>query len=42
MTVTFVAEKVGFATSTAKPFVGRLEVVDIGAPLGIISEVTKA
>ena len=42
VTVTFVAEKVGFATTTAKAFVGRVEVVDIGAPLGIISEVTKA
>ena len=39
LTVTFVAAKVGFATSAARPFVGRVEVVDIGVPRELIDEV---
>ena len=39
LTVTFVAAKIGFAASAARPFVGRVEVVDIGAPRGLIDEV---
>lgn len=39
LTVTFVASKVGFAVSAARPFVGRVEVVDIGAPRELIDEV---
>ncbi|HOB74334.1 MAG TPA: NAD(P)H-hydrate epimerase [Phycisphaerae bacterium] len=35
-TVTFLAEKVGFALPTAKPYVGRVSAVDIGAPLAMI------
>ncbi len=39
LTVTFVAAKVGFAASAARLFVGRVEVVDIGAPWELIDEV---
>lgn len=35
-TITFLAEKVGFAEPEARPFVGRVSVVDIGAPLALI------
>lgn len=40
LTITFVAEKAGFSSADALPFVGRLEVVDIGAPRELIAEVT--
>jgi hydroxyethylthiazole kinase-like uncharacterized protein yjeF len=39
VTVTFVAEKRGFATPSAKPYVGRAVVADIGAPPGLIGRV---
>lgn len=32
LTVTFVAEKEGFANDAAKPFIGKVEVVGIGVP----------
>ncbi len=35
-TVTFVASKVGFETESARPFVGRVEVLDIGVPRALI------
>lgn len=35
-TVTFLAQKPGFATAVAKPYVGKVTVVDIGAPLEMI------
>ena len=39
LTITFVARKSGFSTETALPFLGRVEVVDIGAPTDLIAEV---
>lgn len=39
LTVTFVAEKVGFITGEAPLFLGRVFVVDIGAPKEVIAEV---
>ncbi len=39
LTVTFVAQKCGFTASGAGPYVGRVEVADIGAPQGLIAEV---
>lgn len=42
LTVTFVADKIGFAKPAAKPFVGRVEVADIGAPREMIAEVARA
>lgn len=38
-TITFVAPKTGFAAAEAGPFVGRVEVVDIGAPRELIEAV---
>lgn len=35
-TVTFLAEKVGYAERVAKPYLGRVVAVDIGAPLELI------
>ena len=40
LTVTFVASKPGLESSTARPFVGRVEVVDIGVPKALIEEVS--
>jgi len=37
-TATFVAQKVGFANPAAKEYLGRVHVVDIGAPRGIPSQ----
>jgi NAD(P)H-hydrate epimerase len=39
LTVTFVASKIGFAVADAKPYIGSVEVVDIGAPRGLIEDV---
>ncbi len=39
LTVTFVAQKAGFTSPSAKPYIGRVEVADIGAPRGLIAEV---
>lgn len=41
LTVTFVAEKVGFAVESAAAYLGRVIVADIGAPPGLISEVRQ-
>jgi NAD(P)H-hydrate epimerase len=41
-TVTFVAEKVGFANPAAKPFLGDVTVADIGCPRELIDEVMRA
>lgn len=37
-TITFVAPKPGFFTEAAKPYVGKLHVVDIGVPRKLLSE----
>ncbi len=41
LTVTFVASKVGFTVPAAAPYVGRVEVVDIGAPRELLSEMVS-
>lgn len=41
LTITFVARKTGFATPQAAPYVGRIEVVGIGAPRELIAEVVR-
>jgi NAD(P)H-hydrate epimerase len=41
-TVTFVAEKAGFAHPAAAQFAGPITVVDIGCPIELIDEVTTA
>ncbi len=39
LTVTFVASKAGFTVAAAAPYVGRLEVADIGSPRELIEEI---
>ena len=39
LTVTFVANKKGFTTEAAAPYVGRVEVADIGAPRELVEEI---
>jgi hydroxyethylthiazole kinase-like uncharacterized protein yjeF len=39
LTVTFVAAKAGLVLEEAKPYVGEIEVVDIGAPAELIEQV---
>jgi NAD(P)H-hydrate epimerase len=39
LTITFVAAKTGFSAEPAAPYVGRVEVVDIGAPHELLEEV---
>jgi NAD(P)H-hydrate epimerase len=39
LTITFVATKTGFTKDVAAPFVGRVEVADIGVPRELISEI---
>ncbi len=39
LTITFVAVKAGFAAASAGPYVGRVEVADIGAPRELLDEV---
>lgn len=41
LTITFVANKAGFQTDQARRYVGRVQVVDIGAPKGIIERILK-
>jgi NAD(P)H-hydrate epimerase len=41
LTVTFVAQKTGFAKPGAQDYVGRTEVVDIGAPRELIEEAAR-
>jgi NAD(P)H-hydrate epimerase len=38
-TCTFVAAKAGFAASAAAPYVGRIHVLDIGAPRKLVEQV---
>jgi len=38
-TVTFVAEKVGFAKPRAKHFIGDVTVADIGCPIELIEQI---
>jgi NAD(P)H-hydrate epimerase len=40
-TCTFVASKPGFSAESAKPYTGRLHVVDIGAPRRLLEEVKR-
>ncbi len=42
LTITFVAAKAGFAVASAGPYVGRIEVADIGAPRELLDEVLGA
>jgi NAD(P)H-hydrate epimerase len=37
VTATFVATKPGFLTPGARPFLGRLEVIDIGVPRRLLT-----
>jgi len=37
-TATFVAHKKGFLTSDAKPWIGEVHVIDIGAPKKLVDE----
>jgi NAD(P)H-hydrate epimerase len=39
LTITFVAVKAGFTRSVAAPYVGRLEVADIGVPSELVAEI---
>jgi len=39
LTVTFVANKLGFTAEAAAPYVGRVEVADIGAPRELVEEI---
>jgi len=41
-TITFVAEKRGFATPVAQAHLGRVEVADIGAPQQLIAEIASS
>lgn len=41
LTCTFVAAKTGLLADAARPFVGRLKIVDIGAPPELLQEVIK-
>lgn len=41
LTITFVAPKPGLTKATARPFIGRLEVADIGAPRELIEAVAN-
>jgi NAD(P)H-hydrate epimerase len=41
-TCTFVASKPGFSAESAKPYVGRLHVVDIGAPRTLVEQIKGA
>ena len=42
LTVTFVAGKRGFSSESAEPYVGRVEIADIGAPRELIAEVATS
>jgi NAD(P)H-hydrate epimerase len=41
-TVTFVAEKVGFANPTARQYLGQVTVGDVGCPRELIEAVARA
>jgi hypothetical protein len=36
LTITFVARKTGLVAPTGRPYVGRIEVVDIGVPRELV------
>jgi len=40
-TITFVSSKVGFSTASAAPFLGKVDVVDIGVPREAINEAAR-
>jgi len=42
LTVTFVADKIGFASPEARPYLGRVVVADIGVPMAAIQEAIQA
>lgn len=42
LTVTFVAQKIGFRSTDAAPFLGDVAVVGIGVPQGLIDEVAES
>jgi len=42
LTITFAAQKAGFVLPAAAPYVGRVEVADIGVPRAVIDEVQQA
>jgi len=42
MTCTFVAPKIGFAEPSAGEYIGKLHVVSIGVPLGLIAEAARS
>ena len=42
LTITFVAAKTGFTRQTAAPFVGQVEVADIGVPRELVAEIAGA
>jgi NAD(P)H-hydrate epimerase len=41
LTITFVASKTGFAVASAAPYLGRVEVADIGAPPELVAEILR-
>ena len=41
LTITFVASKTGFTVASAAPYVGRVEVADIGAPRQLVAEIVE-
>ncbi len=41
LTITFVAPKLGFTQPDAKPYLGQLEVADIGTPPELIAQITN-
>lgn len=41
LTITFAAQKIGFGQARASSYVGRVEVVDIGAPRELLAEVSR-
>ena len=41
LTITFVALRVGFSASTAAPYLGRIDVADIGAPRELLTQIVR-
>ena len=42
LTITFVAQKTGFVAASAAPYVGRVDVANIGAPRELVSRIAAA
>ena len=40
-TITFVAEKIGFANPTAKKYLGQISIGDIGCPCELLESITR-